>query len=145
MLRVPLQASWILAGILATAHCAAVAVLVVTGLPAWLQVTAILALAVSLVFSVGNSALQRLPQSVAAIKITATDLLSVQSRRGEWLACEVLGSTFVASMLTVLNLQETKTNAVRHVVILPDSMDGDDFRRLRVWLRWKHGTQRGAQ
>jgi hypothetical protein len=29
------------------------------------------------------------------------------------------------------------TGASRRVVILPDSIDAEDFGKLRVWLRWK--------
>ncbi len=32
-----------------------------------------------------------------------------------------------------LELQERKIN----LVLLPDSLDAEDFRRLRVWLRWR--------
>jgi hypothetical protein len=36
----------------------------------------------------------------------------------------------------VLNLELVNGGAVRHVVLLPDNVGGDDFRRLRVRLRW---------
>lgn len=132
-----------LAAILVAVHCAAIILIVLVGLPQWLQAVAIATLVVSLVFYVRQTALLRSPHAVIAIEVASDDAFSVQTRRGDWLECEVLGSTYVASFLTVLNLRELEKRAVRHVVILPDGVDAEDFRRLRVWLRWKHGTPPG--
>ena len=33
------------------------------------------------------------------------------------------------------------SHALKRIVILPDSLDAEDFRKLRVWLRWKEETQ----
>jgi toxin CptA len=38
--------------------------------------------------------------------------------------------------LTVLNLKLPGKRLVRHVILLPDALDENEFRRLRVWLRW---------
>jgi toxin CptA len=116
---------------------------VLVSLPLWLKAAAIAALVASLVFSVRQTALLRSSDAVVVIEIASDDTVSVQTRGGLWLGCEVLGSTYVASFLTVLNLRELENNVVRHVIILPDSVDAEDFRRLRVWLRWKRGTPPG--
>ena len=64
--------------------------------------------------------------------------------QGNWLDAEILGSSFVSSWMTLLNL---KTDARRSIsiAILPDTLAQEDFRRLRIWLRWRaSGAGRGA-
>jgi toxin CptA len=54
-----------------------------------------------------------------------------------------LGSSFVAPYLTVLELKPLGAGGLwqrfrtRSVVILPDGIDAEEFRQLRVLLRWK--------
>jgi toxin CptA len=48
-----------------------------------------------------------------------------------------LGTTYVTPYLTVLNLRGHGERGARHVTLLPDSLHAEDFRKLRVWLRWK--------
>jgi hypothetical protein len=37
-----------------------------------------------------------------------------------------------------LNLNANGERLARHVVILPDAINSEDFRKLRVLLRWKY-------
>ena len=141
MLRITLRPSRILAAILVIAHGAAIAAVALAGMPLWLQLIAIAALAASLMFEISHTVLLRAPDAVVALEIAADDALSIQTRRGDWIRCEVLGSTYVTYFLAILNLKEQGSGRVKRAVILPDSIDGEDFRRLRVWLRWK-GEQR---
>ena len=60
-----------------------------------------------------------------------------RARGGEWQPCEILDSTYVTAFLTVVNLRVAQGRRIRSVVILPDCMAADDYRRLRVWLRWR--------
>lgn len=59
------------------------------------------------------------------------------------MACALLGSSFVAPYLTVLELKPLGFQKLwqrfspRSVVILPDGIDKEEFRQLRVLLRWK--------
>jgi toxin CptA len=137
VLRVSLRPSWILAAILTIAHGAAIAVIALLSVPLWLQVIVIAALVASLVFETRKTALLRAPDAVIALEIASDDLLSVQTRRGDWIECEVLGSTCVIFFLAIVNLKEQGSGRVKRAVILPDSIDAEDFRKLRVWLRWK--------
>ena len=143
MLKASLSPSHILAAILILAHGAAITVVALVGMQQWLQLIVIAALLANLAYVVMRVALLRALNSAVALEVTSDNALSIQTRSGEWIECEVLGSTYVVSFLTVLNLRELEKVAVRHIMILPDSMDAEDFRRLRVWLRWKHGTPQG--
>ena len=127
--------------ILVLAHGAAIAMVVLAGMPPWLELIAIAALVASLVFDVRQTALLRAPDAVIALEITPDDKFSIRTRRGGWIECEVLGSTYVISFLTILNLKGIDSGRNKRAVILPDSLDAEDFRKLRVWLRWKRGPQ----
>ena len=78
-----------------------------------------------------------MPDAVVAIEISSDDVLSIQTRRGGWIECEVLGNTYVMPFLSILNLKQIDGGAIRRCAILPDGIDAEDFRKLRVWLRWK--------
>ncbi|MBI1988389.1 MAG: hypothetical protein HYS65_01405 [Betaproteobacteria bacterium] len=137
MSRISLRPSRILAATLVLAHGAAVAMVVLAGTAPWLEAIAIAALVASLVFNVRQSALLRTADAVIGLEIASDDKFSIQTQRGGWIECEVLGSTYVISFLTILNLKRTDSGRITRAVILPDSLDAEDFRKLRVWLRWK--------
>ena len=141
MLRIDLRPSRILAAILVIAHGAAIAAVALAGMPPWLQLIAIAALAANLMFEIRQTVLLRAPDAVVAIEIASDDALSIQTRRGDWIECEVLGSTYVIYFLAIVNLKEQGSGRVKRAVILPDSIDAEDFRKLRVWLRWKAERQ----
>ena len=140
MLKINLRPSWILAAILAVAHGAAIAAVVVVEMPLWLTFVVMVALIANLSLELRHASL-RMPDAVVAIEISSGNVLSIQTRRGEWLEYEVLGNTYVLSFLTILNLKQTDSGASKRIVILPDSIAAEDFRKLRVWLRWKENGQ----
>lgn len=139
MHMINLRGSWLLAVILALAHGAAIAIVLLVSIPLWVQLFAAAILAVHLVVVVRRQALLLTPHSAVAIQISSDNKLSVQTRHGEWSEYAVLGNTYVAPYLTVLNLRHIDSRASRRVTILPDSLDAEDFRKLRVWLRWNEG------
>ena len=137
MQTIKLRSSWLLTAILVAVHGGALALVAIVSLPAWIKVIIAAVLVVSCWFSVRRAALLLTPHSAVAIEFTSDKLLSVKTRASDWSEYEVLGSTYVAAFLTVLNLRQTERKTVRHVVILPDGIDNEDFRKLRVWLRWQ--------
>jgi len=137
VLRISLWPSWLLAALLALVHGAAIAIVLLVNIPPWAAVVAAAGLAVNLFVAVRQHALLQTPNSAVAIEIGNDDKLGIQSRRGEWSEYAVLGNTYVTAYLTVLNLRQTDTRAVRRIALFPDSLDAEDFRKLRVWLRWK--------
>lgn len=56
---------------------------------------------------------------------------------GDWLAAVVAPDTLVWAWLVVLRYRVAGSARWANVVVLPDSLAADDFRRLRVWLRWR--------
>ncbi len=60
--------------------------------------------------------------------------------QGEWRSVEVLGDSLVSPALVVLR-HRTPTKRVRSLVLLADSAQAEDLRRLRVALRWAGRTR----
>ena len=136
---ISLRSSWLLAVTLALAHGAAIAIVLLISIPFWAQLIAAAGLSVHMFVVVRRQALLLMPNSPVAIEFGSDNKLSVQTRHGEWSEYAVLGDTYVTAYLTVMNLRQTDSHEVKRIAILPDSVDADDFRKLRVWLRWNEG------
>ncbi len=104
-------------------------------------------LTVSLVFYVRHYAWLTSPGAITGLELglEPSDEMTctLESQRGERIVCALLGSSFAAPYLTVLELKPRKPSKswrkffTRSVVILPDGIDAEEFRQLRVLLRWK--------
>ncbi|MBT9590393.1 MAG: hypothetical protein IV089_05730 [Thiobacillus sp.] len=75
-----------------------------------------------------------------ALRITADGMLQCRDGAGEWREVEVLGDSLVSPALIVLRYR-FETQRVRTQVLLPDSANAEDLRRLRVSLRWARRTR----
>ncbi|MEO8442027.1 MAG: protein YgfX [Betaproteobacteria bacterium] len=145
MLKIPLKPSRLLAAIVLLAHAAAIAVVLIVELPQWLKVVAIALLFAQCVAVVRRQAFLMGATAATAIEITSDHRINVETRAAGWCEYEVLGSTYVTPYLTVLNLRQSDTRVARHVLLLPDSLNADDFRKLRVWLRWKEDSANASK
>lgn len=135
VLRVELQASRALTWSLLLAHVAAAAAAGIA-LPWYggaLAGTALLAYGLCLS---RRHALLLAPQAVVAIELRGEAECRIRRRDASSADCHVLGSSYVTTWLAILHLEEEGTKAHHHVVLAPDSMTPDRFRRLRVRLRW---------
>ena len=138
-----------LAVMLSFAHLSAIVLLWPLMLPTAVKLTGSALLVVSLVFYLRRYALLRSPDSVSGLELTDDMVCILETQGGERIACALLGSSFVAPYLTVLELKPLKLDLdaespgrwrrffSRSVVILPDGIDPEEFRQLRVLLRWK--------
>lgn len=133
----PLAPSWRLAAILVLGHGGVAAIVLWLEISFAWRIALIALLIVSLIHELRTTALRLGANAVNTLRIAADNTFSVQTRRGDWRTCEVLGSTYVTAFLTVLNLRLAGQRRMRSVVLMSDSMAADDFRRLRVWLRWR--------
>ena len=139
-LKIRLLPSRLLAAILVLAHAAAIAVVLIVELPQWIMVVAIALLIAQCAVVVRRQAFLTGANAATAIEITSDHRLNVETRSEGWCEYAVLGSSYVTPYLTVLNLRKSGTRVARHVLLLPDSLNADDFRKLRVWLRWKEDS-----
>ena len=105
-------------------------------LPVWV------ALAVCLLILGGASAALRLhalkthTKAVVAIRCDAS-MLHCQLKSGHWISGPALPGGLISTWLTVVRVKDTSVgSASAFVVLMPDCMGVEDYRRLRVFLRW---------
>jgi len=91
-----------------------------------------------LAWSLRRHAWRTAASSVVELELRDDRSISARSRAGDWVDYQVEVGSFVSPLLTVLRLRPKARRLVRSVLITPDSLDPDSFRRLRVWLRWRY-------
>ncbi len=78
-------------------------------------------------------------QAVVALRCQADGRLELGQDQN-WQAVELLPGSVVWPWLCVLRLQADRRQQT--VTVLPDSLEVEKFRRLRVWLRWRAAVPR---
>lgn len=128
-LRLDLKASRLLAGALVLAHVLALAAACIS-LAGWARYAA---------WAVIVASLWRVwaPSRAAALSLELHEdgRASWRSQDGGWHEGKLGASHFVSTRLAVVEL-ESAGGRTKWVVVMPDSLNPEDFRRLRVWLRW---------
>jgi toxin CptA len=124
--------TWVLTG----AHA-------VSGVALWLAPLAVawslagsLALAGALFLALRQHARLQAAASVVGLDLREDCSVLAHLREGTAHEHQVARSTFVSPYLTVLSLTAPCRRA-RFVLIMPDSVDAETFRRLRVWLLYR--------
>ncbi len=123
--------------ILILAHLIAAGLLWLLTLSWYIQVIMNAILLSSLIFYLRQDVLLTTDNAVIAFTLSDEMICTVITRCGKSLTCNVMDSTFVAPYLTVLNVKPVGNLFACSVVILSDSLNTEEFRQLRVWLRWK--------
>ena len=147
LLVLRLGPSFRLAIMLGLAHVSAISLLWPLMLPVAAKLASTVVLAISLVIYVRHYAFRKSPGSITGLSLADDMTCTLETRHGERIACALLGSSFVAPYLTVLELKPLNDTRWSHrlrscsVVILPDAIAAEDFRLLRVLLRWKWKEQ----
>jgi len=101
------------------------------------MVAAAACIAASLVKSLRRHAWLVAPSSIVSVTVLDDGTVVVDPLRGAPRTAEVLGTSYVSSTLTVLNLKIVGRGLVEHVLVVPDNVDPEAFRKLRVVLRWR--------
>lgn len=137
--RIQVSPSVLIAIAVSLVHLAATGVLWLVPIPVLGKAVLTFAIAISLVFFMARDAALHAAHSIVALELGEKGEIACQTRRGEWLDCELLGSSYVSPQMTVVNLRPRGWWRARKVILVPDNVDPRDFRRLRMWLRWKSG------
>lgn len=137
MLTIYLNPSRILALLLLFMHLLCLLLIWLIPLPLWLKLMTIPALLLSAAFYLKRDALLTSRDSTLALQLHSDCQCEIQNRQGEWEDAELLGTSFVAPYLAVLNFKVENKRLPKHIVIFPDAVDSEHFRQLRVLLRWK--------
>lgn len=134
-LRLQIAPSPLLAGALLLVHGGAI-VCAVLFLPGWWLPSLIAAtVAASLVFHVRRDALQQSGDAVSEILLKDGGQCELVLLNGDILTGNIEGSTFVAPLLTVINVRPKGSGRSRAAILMPGSAPAQDLRRVRVWLR----------
>lgn len=110
----------------------------------------------SAIYTVLFHGLLLLPWSCVALNINTKNQLQLIRKDGKPLEVTVQAHSVVLPYLTVLNCQygiDSQAQAsflrrsfarcfiTRSLIILPDALDAEKYRQLRVWLRWGYSRQ----
>jgi toxin CptA len=75
-------------------------------------------------------------RAARAISLARAGGIAVQDALGQWRAGSLREGSFVAPWLTVVRWRPAGARFDRTIPILPDMLSREDFRRVRVMLRW---------
>lgn len=133
--RIELRPARRLAWLLGAVHLGALMLLGTLPMAWWAVLVLAALLVASALQSISRQALRRGARAVTAMEFADREQVRVRRGDGSWHDGRLLGISTVGAKLAVLNIR-LEGQGVQHVVITGDGIDGDDFRRLRVWLRW---------
>lgn len=95
----------------------------------------------AVIYTMCQYGLLLLPWSYVALNVSSSNKLQLVRRDGKQLYVHVRDDSVVTPYLTIVNCQVTDAPLLMrlfppHLVILPDALDTESYRQLRVWLRW---------
>ncbi len=134
-LTIPLRPSRRLLLVQSLAHLVAAGAVLASALPSWLAALLLLPVGLSL-------ARQRRPPPVAAIVLRGDGDIEIVGADGTAGEAVVHPHTLVLSFLVVLLYRQQ--GRLRSLTLLGDSLAPEDFRQLRLWLRWQSTAARLA-
>jgi len=109
---------------------------------AWqIKLLLVIFISVSAIYSVYMRGLLLLPWSWVMLSVNIKNELQLTCKSGERFAGTVRVDSVVTPYLTVIHFQLHHAGFIRRlltsrIVILPDMINAEDYRQLRVWLRW---------
>ena len=136
MTRFAVRPSRYLTIVLSIAHVAAAVLVLELQLPVAVMMFHCAVITASFAHALLHHALWRTPDAIVAARLADATEASLKRRDGRVIDADILGTTYVTPSLTVLNVRERGARAARHIVLVPDNIDAEAFRRLRVLLRW---------
>jgi len=143
-LIINIKSSRMLAGLVALAHLGAMAIVLIVALPGWTVLAMWSLLGVSLYHTLDHHALRLGPRAVLRLELRGADVAVLGLRNGTSLrACRV-GSCLVLPGLVVLALRCERQVFSRGLALLPDAVDAEALRALRVRLNLRASPEASA-
>lgn len=121
---------------LVVSHGIALAVLVPITLPLWARILLAELVLVSMLYHLWHDAWLLALSSNKTLLLDGDSVLLV-ARNGDQVTARILADSLVTPFISVLNVLPQGAYLARSIIILPDSLDAESFRQLRVWLKWK--------
>jgi toxin CptA len=136
MIRTRLKPSRLLTAVLTLVHCATAATVFPLDLGFEAKAALIATVLVSLAYALYRHAVLRSRRSIVELEIRDRENAAIRTRREDWRGARILPTSCVTPSLTVLNLRVGGGRFPQHVLLVSDNIDREDFRRIRVLLRW---------
>ena len=76
------------------------------------------------------------PAPFAALRLNSANEIECANLQGQWQTMQILPGSTVFSWMIVLRLRETEGEQRKNLLLLPDQMSKEAFRRLQRHLRW---------
>jgi toxin CptA len=140
-LQFDLKPSLKLAGLLLVAHALALAAVWVS-LAGWPQVLAAFGVVLSGAGCLAE-ALLRSSRAAVSLELREDGRASWRDRNGGWHESRLGSGHFVSAIFVVLRLDQAGRGR-KWLVLMGDSAPAEDFRRLRIWLRWRRELVSGG-
>src|SRR6267143_1487066 len=90
-----------------------------------------------------SEVLHRSRRAVVSLELREDGRASWRDRNGGWHEGRLRSDHFVSAALVVLGLDQTGRGH-KWLVLMGDSALPEDFRRLRIWLRWRRDAGSGG-
>lgn len=139
MLRLEIGRSRTLVLLFSMVHGLAMLLLPWSGFPGWVNLLLGAGIALHALHAITLDGWPLRQSAIGGIELTDACELRVRDIAGQWQKAAIHPSSFVTPYLTVLNFRIEGQRRLRHLIIVPDRVDADAFRHLRVWLRWRCG------
>ena len=106
--------------------------------PTWIAAAAGLIVLSCGARAISVHALGRTTNAIVTLRFGSLGL-ELESRDGHWAQAKGVRGSFVHPLLTIVAIRGERLSFMRrYLVVVPGRMDKDDFRWLRVWLRWRN-------
>ena len=136
-----LKPSFYLAYLLGLLSLIACYIVLILPIALWMKTITILVMVLVSGFYIARDALLIPPASWCAVYLDKDQKIMVRSVAGHKYLARVLPSTVVLPFITILNFKVPDCFWVQTIIILPDRVDVDVFRRWRVFLTWQLAEQ----
>jgi hypothetical protein len=134
--RATLRPSRLITAWLAGLHGATLVSLFWSTLPVWAGAALAFAIAVHGAWAIRRFGQLRSPLSVTGIALQLGAGCALVARSGAKFSGPVDPSTVVLGSLVILAIRESAGRSPHRAIVAPDMLAEDDFRRLRVALKW---------
>ncbi|MFS8084920.1 MAG: protein YgfX [Acidobacteriota bacterium] len=135
-IRVALRPSRLITSWLAGIHGATLLPLWWSALPVWASLVVTIAVAVHGAWAIRRFGRLQSPHSVTGVALRPGVDCTLTTRNGAEFSGPVHPSTLVVGSLIVLALKISAKPLLQRTVIAPDMLAEEDFRQLRVGLKW---------
>lgn len=134
-LAIALKPSRILAAILLIAHVVSAVLILILPLPIGLKLLGIAVIVAACFYYVRRYALLNIKSAVRDLRLLSDGKLEIFC--SEWQSAELVGEQFVHPLLTIIRCRTETDRWPVSIVVLSDMLDAEQFRMLRVRLKWR--------